>query len=339
MTATATLIPPAGAAPEPNLRFTVAGVPVVVSAASPTLADRLGDWLRRALPLTAGGAPGLPLRIEVRGADGGRPEVPAGAREVAALGHWRVQCDGDGLFTNFTHARCVVHLSAGSALLWLADDWWSEPLKLQQSPWLSTLTWLLRERNRFALHASAVARHGVGLLFAGASGSGKSSTALSLIHRGWDWLADDVTLFRPGATPRLYGLARGFSFHPALATRLPGLSGTASGDKRFALIDGGFSGRRVASCRPSALLLPRVTQAATSRLEHASPAAGLMELVPASGFMLAQGSAERAQAHMQALRDLLSAIPAYRLHAGRDVFGNGAALETLLAAHGLSDPG
>jgi len=87
-------------------------------------------------------------------------------------------------------------------LLWFAAGWGHEPLKSQQEPWLLTLIWLLRERGRYALHASAVARGGRALLMAGESGSGKSSTALSLIHTGWDWLADDVVLLESAQLPQ-----------------------------------------------------------------------------------------------------------------------------------------
>jgi hypothetical protein len=319
---------------ERDVQFVLAGVPIVVEPDDTALLDSLTNWTRQALALTANAVLEEPLRIEIQ-ANGGQPQPPVTARQIAAQGEWEALCDGDDVFTIFTHARGRIRLSAGRASLWLADDWWQMPLKLQQAPWLSTLAWLLRERGRFALHASAVARHGDGLLIAGESGSGKSTTALSLIQAGWDWLADDVALLESGATPSLHGFGRGFSFHPALAERLTGLCGEPVADKRFAAIDGLFAGRRVPTCRPVAVLLPRVTGDAQSRLERASPAEALLALLPASGFILARGAPRRAQAHLRALTDLVRAVPAYRLHAGRDIFGNGGALEALLDRHGI----
>jgi hypothetical protein len=312
----------------------VAGVPIAVTTADAAVADRLADWTQRALALTIGPVPGPPLRIDIP-ADGERPEPPDSARLITETGGARVLSLGDQVFIGFPRAQCRADLMRGSASLWLADGWWREPIKLQQPPWLSTLAWLLRERGRFTLHASAVARRGTGLLFAGQSGSGKSSSALAMIQAGWDWLADDAALLQPGAEPRLFGFARGFCFHPALAGRLPGLVGEPVADKQFASIDGLFPGRRVATCRPAAVLLPRVTPAGTSRLVPASPAEVLLALLPASGFILAGGAAARARAQMQALRGLVSAVPAFRLHAGPDIFGNGAALEALLRSAGL----
>jgi hypothetical protein len=55
---------------------------------------------------------------------------------------------------------------------------------------------LLRQRGYLALHASAVAIDGQGVLFVGDSGSGKSTTAAAFHSRGHDLLADDVAAVR-----------------------------------------------------------------------------------------------------------------------------------------------
>jgi hypothetical protein len=241
----------------------------------------------------------------------------------------------DRVFLRFPQARCDLDLAAGRARLWLANAWWSEPLKIQQDPWLLALVWLLRERGVFALHASCVARNGRGLLIAGDSGSGKSSTALSLIQQGWDWLADDIVLFEPSPTARLRALARGFAFHATLAERVSGLTGTAVADKHFADIEGLFTGRQLDQCRPVALLFPRVAGSETSRLVSLSPVEALAALLPASGGIFAGGALAQSERQLRALGTLVSTVPAYRLLAGQDIFGNGTALQALLAAQGM----
>jgi hypothetical protein len=57
---------------------------------------------------------------------------------------------------------------------------------------------LLRQRGYLPLHASAVAIEGRGVLFLGASGAGKSTTAAALYVRGHQVLADDVGAVRAG---------------------------------------------------------------------------------------------------------------------------------------------
>lgn len=52
---------------------------------------------------------------------------------------------------------------------------------------------LLHQRGRLCLHASSVVKDGRAFLVAGASGSGKSTTAAALAERGATLLADDIT--------------------------------------------------------------------------------------------------------------------------------------------------
>ena len=316
--------------------FTVAGVPVRMEAGSAALAARLREWLADAFVLAAAdSASARPLLLRVSNG-AAPPPIPDSATEFFVAARWRVQRADSRVYLSFPQARCDLDLSAGFAMLWISAGWWQEPLKAQQEPWSLTLIWLLRERGRYALHASAVARGGRALLIAGESGSGKSSTALSLIHTGWDWLADDVVLLEPAEVPRLHGLAHGFAFHPALAERLPGLVGEALAEKQFAKIGGLFPTSRSDPSHPAALLFPQVTGAATSRMERLSSAEALGALLAASGGILTAGAQTQAQAQMVALRDLVSAVPGHRLHAGRDIFGNGKALEMLLCKHGVT---
>jgi HPr Serine kinase C-terminal domain len=64
--------------------------------------------------------------------------------------------------------------------------------------WLfSTITaLLLAQRGRFALHSSVVDLHGAGIALAGPRGAGKSATALRLVQRGHELIADDVAPLR-----------------------------------------------------------------------------------------------------------------------------------------------
>jgi hypothetical protein len=64
--------------------------------------------------------------------------------------------------------------------------------------WLfSTITaLLLAQQGRFALHSSVVAVNGAGIGLAGPRGAGKSTTALRLVQRGHQLIADDVAPLR-----------------------------------------------------------------------------------------------------------------------------------------------
>jgi hypothetical protein len=58
----------------------------------------------------------------------------------------------------------------------------------------TTLAPFLRRQGYFLIHAFGVYREGHCLLFVGASGSGKTTTGLSLVLAGWQLLANDVLL-------------------------------------------------------------------------------------------------------------------------------------------------
>ncbi|HKM34423.1 MAG TPA: hypothetical protein VJY54_06745 [Lachnospiraceae bacterium] len=56
---------------------------------------------------------------------------------------------------------------------------------------------LFTQRGFSALHCTALDINGDGVLISGISGCGKSTTALSLIQRGYKYLADDIAMLNP----------------------------------------------------------------------------------------------------------------------------------------------
>jgi hypothetical protein len=60
----------------------------------------------------------------------------------------------------------------------------------------TSLAPLLRRNGYFLLHAFAAARDGQAALLVGASGSGKTTTGLSLLLAGWQLLSNDVVLLQ-----------------------------------------------------------------------------------------------------------------------------------------------
>ncbi|MFO1430477.1 MAG: hypothetical protein U1F76_10110 [Candidatus Competibacteraceae bacterium] len=241
-------------------------------------------------------------------------------------------------FLLMDEAACKLDLQARHGTLWLTPGFWRLPRKRQQKPVLFALIWLLRECRRYVLHASAVAHGGQGLVMAGISGSGKSTMALTLVQQGWQYLADDVVLLEPSSVqPRLWGLARGFTYHPTLLARLPELATPVSeqaesgGVKQFTDLDTVYPGRHLLCCNLRALVFPQVVAQDRSRLFPLEPVQSLFALIPASPRLMADKN--HAAAQLEFLKTLVMQRPAYRLLAGRDGFGNGQILETLLTAN------
>ncbi len=68
-------------------------------------------------------------------------------------------------------------------------------------------------RRGHLIHGAAVARHGRGLLLTAPGGSGKSTTALSALRAGWDYLADDWCLVSQDGAPRLHSVYETAKLH------------------------------------------------------------------------------------------------------------------------------
>ena len=56
---------------------------------------------------------------------------------------------------------------------------------------------VLYQRGQMCLHASAVAKDGKAILFAGFSGAGKSTLASAFVKQGYELISDDVTVIHP----------------------------------------------------------------------------------------------------------------------------------------------
>jgi len=163
------------------------------------------------------------------------------------------------------------------------------------------LPWVLIEwfgmRGQYCLHGASVARDGLGLLLMGRSGAGKTTTALSFVNRGWDYLGDDTVFVgcRDG-TPRVASFIsrvkvtpRTLELIPSLVDVVEGGAGTtpeapASPDKH--LIDiRDWPVARVGSSAPLGAILflePRRPASSGTRVEELDPGSALQGLLPSS---------------------------------------------------------
>jgi hypothetical protein len=322
---------------EPFLSYRVAGVGLHLSGAVGDSLAHFARWFAAsfyALPDSAAPAE-ITLQLTTR-----VPSAPPATPRVHPSPGVHIRRQGTHCWLFLPEAVCALDLQARHGTLWLGPGFWHRSRKRQQEPVLLALVWLLRECRRYSLHASAVARGEHGLVLAGESGSGKSTAALGLVHQGWRYLADDVVLLEPATDGlRLWGLVRGFAYHPALLTRLPELANPTSaaaelnGEKRFIELDAVYPDRHLPGGRCGALIFPHVVAQARSQLLPLEPVASLSALLQASAGLLTDKN--HAATQLEFLKNLVMQHPAYRLLAGRDIFGNGLALEALLTAGGV----
>jgi hypothetical protein len=199
---------------------------------------------------------------------------------------------------------------------------------------LAPLMEMLKHRGYCGLHAGAVMRDNVGYLFPGSGGAGKTTTALGLIKRGFQYLADDKVLLRE-EDGRIAALAftRRFNIDPdigacypelAFVDRLEPLHGC---NKRpvdvSAVYDGSFAPR----CQPRFIVhLQRIGER-TSRLVPLSRAESFGRLMRQTVISDRRATAER---QLELIGRLLRDSRSYLLCNGGDLYGVPERIDQLL---------
>jgi hypothetical protein len=184
------------------------------------------------------------------------------------------------------------------------------------------LLWL-RDRGIAPVHAGLVVRNGRGILIAGESGSGKTTTVLNCLLAGFDFVSDDYVGLQARAQGGYdgHGLHGSVHVHPEHLRRFP------------VLLQHGIAGRRVEEdkvliplsqvfpqrLRPShgidLLVLPRVTGADRARLIPATKSQALFRLAPSSLWMVRHAKGEG----LPVLAALVERVPCYWLELGLDM--------------------
>jgi len=196
---------------------------------------------------------------------------------------------------------------------------------------------LMKRRNMFTLHATALEYHGRGLLIPGYSGCGKTTSLLSLLRSGYRYLSDDHPILRDSGT-RLELLAtpmtidvteQTIAFFPELRGALPGLLRQGVYKKSFHVEDI-FSSPPGRSCVPAMILFPHLTNMPHSFLEPLHKSQALEALLPQVLLVHDEDAARR---EFQALSKLVQQTACYRLHFGQDVLDLPKLITPLLECH------
>jgi hypothetical protein len=180
---------------------------------------------------------------------------------------------------------------------------------------------LLGRQVRPLLHAGAlVDATGAAWLLAGGTHSGKTSTLVTLVRAGFDYVADDqVVLGRdPGDDSlRVRGWARSLMLDEGFE------AGRSVGRRRS--VDPAWlgPGRRVQAAPVAGLLFPGVSAADPTALEPISAPDAMGRVIRHSPWLLADRVSGRA---VMRLLQRMASLPAFSLTLGADCFADAAAL-------------
>ena len=299
-------------------------------AVDPRLRDLAEPWMPRLErpDVNAASAAAL-LGVEAGAphvsAPGGEPEM-----ELVGIGGW---LQGDEVVVADAKGRIggSVHLSTRRATLRMATGG-DAPQIVEASAALTMAAALLLGRlGRPLVHGGAVIAPGGGAwILAGGSFSGKTSSCITLIRAGWDWLSDDHVVLGggPGAPLWVEGWPRRFNLDH-------GYGAGASRGVRSRVDPEGFGPGRWRRQAPLAgLLFPRVEAERPTALEPLHPAGALAQLLRHTPWLLADAGAA---GPVLALLQEVCSRPAYTLCLGNDTYCNPQALQLVLSS-GLMVP-
>ena len=196
------------------------------------------------------------------------------------------------------------------------------PLRHYKQGIFITLYQLLRGHGLHLIHASAIGRDGRALLIAGRSGAGKTTTMLTCVDAGYQFLGDDTTLLwlDPAGTVQVAALLSTLDVTDKTAAWFPQLAPFLSPQrnhtgKRQIILSEAFPQRVAAQAQVVALLMPMVTGAVTTTLTPLNKATLLNDLLFFSVDLQDPAFTRR---HVEFLAQLVEQNPVYLLRLGSE---------------------
>lgn len=219
-----------------------------------------------------------------------------------------------------SRSASLVDVARKRAILWVADAR-EFPPSATGSPLMVILHAWMQGRGYQLVHAAAVGTAAGGILLAGSSGSGKSTSAFACLELGEElrYAGDDYCLLGLEPEPHVHAVYGTGRLTRAMARRFPRLPLDAAADigrgKLQFQVDRIRPGRLIDSFPVRAVASVRTHGGVDTFLEPSTPIAALRALAPSTILQL-PGAGDGALRHLSAL---VRSVPAYVLHAGTDL--------------------
>ena len=331
--------------------FDIHGVLLRVESELPALAMGVADLLQR-FPVASpenGNALRVSYRSEATGLGPTLRDLSPAGRELVFSSAWDNAFDltgqfGIGLdiyrhdrhlfFDYHRHGRLLIDTTKGILDGYLAESIDLHPAPLASFFFLLPLSGLLASRGLHMIHAAALERNGRGVLIPGMSGSGKTTSCVSLIRAGYRCLSDDKPFLRENgggiellAFPeRIDVTDRTISFFPELRGASPELLKTGYRKKHF-LPEALYAASTVELARAAVVLFPHISGEPKSRLEKLPKVRALETLLP-HGLVVLDYELSRRQ--FELLTRLVEDTECYQLYFGNDVLELPSLVDSLL---------
>jgi hypothetical protein len=303
-------------------RYRIGGKAVLMRFAGPAMAERFSPAIEH-LADRSFAEPDLTVHLFDDRSTGARmPPAP-----------WAPECHGQrGLIQGYNDERFFTTYEIGidilqmfdasqnSAIYWVRDYEWI-PYWENSFPMRSILHWRFQDEPMQAIHAGAVGTTSGGVLIAGKSGSGKSTTTLACLMSDLLFAGDDYVLADVAAAPYVHSLYSTAKLVPDNCDRFPKLRPLVSNpdklneQKALIYLREHFPANVVRGFPLRAILLPRVTGLQNTRLVKAGTMDAYRAIAPTTLLHLTRATEEAARK----ISTLCRSLPVYWLEAGTEL--------------------
>lgn len=188
------------------------------------------------------------------------------------------------------------------------------------SPLRCLFHWWAESNGCQLVHAAAVGREGSALLITGKGGLGKSTTALSCLGNGLDYIGDDYVLVQLNPVPTVHSLYCTAKLNHDQMARFPGLADLAArygseNDKAVMYLYPRMKGQITRSLPLQAIVTPRISNLPQTELRTISPAA----MQRATSFTTMSQLPHASQSTYQFIDRLNARLPAFELVLGTNL--------------------
>lgn len=227
------------------------------------------------------------------------------------------------LHTLYNHVIGTLHLydrSSSSGQYWVANAERIPPHH-RSEPLREFIHWWSHSRPLQLMHAGAVGFAEGGVILAGKSGSGKSTTALACLASDLPFVSDDYVIVATPPQPWVHSLYSTAKLVPDNLSRFPELRGKLSNADQLssqkALVDvhAHFPDKLISGFPIRSILLPRVTGARETQLRPATAADAVLALAPTTVAQL-EGHSHETFSKIVAVS---GSVPSYWLDVGTDL--------------------
>ena len=196
------------------------------------------------------------------------------------------------------------------------------------------LTEMLKAEGFYFLHAAALSINNTGFLFTGDGGCGKTTTALSLLSKGYKYVSDDSLVFRDiDGEIIVYPLYRTFNLDQDLCDRFHEILRDddliiPEGMKLSVEVSDIFPGSFIQNLKPDFIIFPKITSDKNSRLSTLSQMEIYKRLL--SQIILAVDQ-DTAKLQLEVLGKLVRQISGFELLSGKDIYEEPGKVYTLIS--------